>query len=58
MVQPMPTGFIWDTQLKWIEMPEWDGDPDEAIAWTLRGDDLAHLQPGQPYRGALKGGTC
>jgi hypothetical protein len=45
MAQPMPSGFVWDTQLKWIKMPEWDGDPDEAITWTLRGDDLACLGP-------------
>ena len=44
-IPPAQQGFVWDTRLKWIEMPEWDGNPDEAISWTLKGDDLARLSP-------------
>ncbi|KAF9508085.1 hypothetical protein BS47DRAFT_1398060 [Hydnum rufescens UP504] len=36
-IQPTSSGFVWDTRLKWIEMPEWDGNPEEAIVWTMKG---------------------
>jgi hypothetical protein len=42
---PAQQGFVWDMRLKWLEMPEWDGDPDKAIAWILKGDSLARLSP-------------
>ena len=42
---PAQQGFVWDMRLKWLEMPEWDGDPDKAITWILKGDSLARLSP-------------
>ncbi|KAF9513224.1 hypothetical protein BS47DRAFT_1393474 [Hydnum rufescens UP504] len=38
-----PPGMTWDNRLKWMAVPEWDGDQETVIDWLYECSDLMSL---------------